>query len=148
MRRPVTGSRLTQTPSAHIVRFARRTGDRRSLFYHSRMRRIISLLFLNRLLVCRSGRTRETRASCSGGRVGWDASGFCDRAEYSDALEACARRRDVSKPSCGISECNDGKWHGHGDRCLSRQERNHCEPCLSTGHRSSPRGGCRTAAYS
>ena len=31
--------------------FARRTGDRRSLFYHSRMRRIISLLFL---IVCSS----------------------------------------------------------------------------------------------
>ena len=45
-------SRLTRpTTTQHPGRVARRTGDRRSLFYDSRMRRMISLLFF---VVCAS----------------------------------------------------------------------------------------------
>jgi hypothetical protein len=42
------------------------------------------------LRVIVSDRTRETRTPYCGRRVGWDASGFRDRAEYSDTLETCA----------------------------------------------------------
>ena len=99
---------------------------------------------LDRLRICRSERTGEIRAPCRNRRVGWDASGFCERAKYSDALEARSRGRHFSEPPCGVSQCDDGKRNGHGDRCLSRQERYHCEPCLSTRHRFSPYARCRS----
>ena len=44
----------------------------------------------NCLRVGFSDRARETRASCGGYRVGRDASGFCERAKYSEPLEARA----------------------------------------------------------
>jgi len=61
-----------------------------------------------RLLVCRSDRTREARASCSGGCVGRDASGFCDRAEYSDALEGSRTKASLFETIMRYIECHDG----------------------------------------
>ena len=61
-------------PQRRSLSFARRTGEPPLLVLSFANAANNFIAVFNRLLVCRSGRTRETPASCGGGCVGRDAS--------------------------------------------------------------------------
>src|SRR5882724_6437350 len=105
------------------------------------MRRIISLLFL---IVCSSAAAAiPAKPERHVVVVVWDGMrpDFVTE-QNTPTLWKLARDGITFRNHHAVYPSHDGKWHGHCDRNLSRQERYHCEPCLSAGHRSSPRGGC------